>query len=179
MAKTNFSFLDQLNDVKINLNVYLEKYSTDNYEFKFRNNQPIEASLKNIFSYFYLVKDFKEQGASYIIHQIKEGELPEDIAKKYYDTEDFWWLVLAFNDIKNPMTDWPITTDQINYMVDLFIEKEDKYSKDGYFELIFDANEDKRKIEILKKEQAYQLIAKFKSAILKDRITDSNFSLDI
>lgn len=179
MAKSNFNFLDQLSDTKINLNVYLTKHSTDDYEFKFNNDQPIEASLKNIFSYYYLVSDFKEQGAAYITHKIKEGELPEDISIKYYDTEDFWWLIVAFNNIKNPLTEWPLTGDQINYMVDLYLEKENKYSKEGYFELIFDANENSRDIEILKKEQAYQLIAKFKSVILQDKISNDNFTLDL
>jgi len=179
MAINNYSFTDQLFDTKINLSVYLEKLSTTNYTLKFNNNQPVIATVKNLFAYSTLINNYKTNSSAFVKYELKEGELPEDISLKYYNTEDFYWAILLFNNISNMFTQWPYTEEQILELTDLFVQKEDKYSKEGYYNLIFETNESKRNLDVLKIEHLYSLISEIKSDVVQTNNTQYNFTIDL
>lgn len=42
-------------------------------------------------------------------YTIKEGDLPEIIADKLYGSVDYYWIVTLFNNILDPVLDWPKT----------------------------------------------------------------------
>jgi hypothetical protein len=46
-------------------------------------------------------------------YDVKEGETPEIIAAKLYDSAQYHWVVLLANDIKNLWTEWPLSYDQL------------------------------------------------------------------
>lgn len=163
---TNYAFTDQLIDTTINLNAYIERYSDDRFELVLNNRQPVEATVKNIFEHSDLINQFKEKGSTFFIYYVEDGELPEDIAIKFYGSEDFWWAVILFNEIQNVMTDWPLTNTQLITLKDLYSTAEDAYSAEGYFELLSDWNEGRRKIEVLKTQHLYELITQFKSRLI-------------
>lgn len=179
MAFKNYSFLDQIKDVEIDLTDYLTRFSDSIHTLKFSNLQPVVATIKNIFEKQQLVKDYKEKGASFILHQIIDGELPEDVAIQYYDSEDFWWVVLLFNDIQSPLTEWPLTEDQMEYIANIKVEKENKYTKDAYKQLLFENNESKRSIEILKPAQLMDLISQFRNKFVEEENQTRNFTITI
>ena len=165
----NFSFLDQFQDVEIDFTKYLEEFSDEVYNLEFSNNQPAVITIKNLFEQSDIVSDYKDRGASFVLHNIKEKELVEDIAIQYYGSEDFWWVICSFNGIQNPLTEWPMTDEQIHYIIDdILVTKEDKYSKEGYFKLLDNMNERRRSIEVLKRIQLPELIFQFRNAILTE-----------
>lgn len=175
----NFNYLDQLKDTTIDLNDYLERFSTDRYEIKFNNYQPVVATVANIFEQYDLIQNFKDKASSFVTYKIKDKELIEDVAIKYYGSEDFWWVVALFNDINNPLVDWPKSEDQINYLVDLYLENENAFSKEGYYKILFDLNEQQRIIEVLKPEQMYDLVNQFRTTIIAQKKQTANFTIKL
>jgi hypothetical protein len=39
---------------------------------------------------------------------ILDGERPEDVAYRYYQNQDYHWVVLLVNNIVDPRTEWPL-----------------------------------------------------------------------
>lgn len=178
MPIRNYIFTDQLVDVEIDFTKYLTNFSDDNYTLEFRNIQPVKATLKDIFSFLDLLPDYKDRGTSFRQYIVKEGELPEDVALRFYGSEDYWWVICLFNDIKNPLTDWPLTEEQINYLADLLSSKEDKYDRDSYYTLLFEENNIKKELEILKNAQVFTLIDQFRnSVIVENLLTGTTLSI--
>lgn len=176
----NFNYIDQLQDTVINLDKYLETFSDDNYTLEFRNIQPVQATLKNIFEKLSLVQDFKEKGAKFRLYQIADGELPEDVAITFYGSEDYWWIITLWNELTNPLTDWPLTEEQLGFLADTLSTVEDIYPRDVYYNLLFEQNEDLREIEILDSTQLQTLIYQIRNAIIvEDTNTGNQFRIRI
>lgn len=173
-----FSYLDQFPDIEIDLTRYIEKFDED-----FSNIQPVKTSYKNLFEQFHLIEDFLNRGATFEAFEIKEGQTVESVSAEKYGTIDLWWVVLLFNNIKNPFTEWVLKESQLVYLSDLLHEKENKFSKQGYYDILFNSNEQRRVINILKKEQVYELIDQFISTITNKEVnqtqttSDNNFSI--
>ena len=50
-------------------------------------------------------------------YNVKDGETPEQVSNKFYNSEDYWWVVLLMNNVKDRYYDWPLSTVQFqNYM---------------------------------------------------------------
>ena len=50
-------------------------------------------------------------------HSIEDGERPDILADKLYGNSDYAWIILLFNDIIDPMYEWPLFgQDFINYI---------------------------------------------------------------
>lgn len=172
----NYSFLDQIQDTKIDLTQYLINFSDSNYTLEFNNNQPAITTVANLFEKYTVVEDFKQKNTSFKIHNITEGQMIEDVALDVYGSEDFWWVVSLFNDIKNVLTDWPMSEEQIQYIIDILVEKENKYTRDGYYRLIFNWNESRRRIEVLTVNQLPDFILQFQQEVI-NQPTDERFTL--
>lgn len=56
--------------------------------------------------------NFFKQNAEqlFVEYIVKDGEKPEDLAYKVYGAADLHWIILLFNDIKNPYFDWPLNS---------------------------------------------------------------------
>ncbi len=166
MGYINFNYLDQLKETTIDLTDYLTRLSTNNdTSIKFSNLQPVKVTVKNIFQQSSLVSDFKEQGAAFTTHALQDGELPEDVSMNYYETEDYWWIVCLFNGINDPLRDWLLTEEQLQYICNIYTSIEDKYSYKGYYKLLFDWNESRRKIEVMANYQLPDLIFLLRNAM--------------
>lgn len=173
MVNINFNWLDQLKDTTIDFSKYIETFSTATYTIEFRNEQPVIATVANLFEKLDLLDDFKERGTSFFRYNIGEGELPEDVAKNVYDSEDFWWVVLIFNGITDPLTQWPMRDEAIHYLSDNLATIENKYSRDTYYELLFEQNEKLRAIDVLKSLQLDDLIFQYEENIATDGSTSA------
>lgn len=61
-----------------------------------------------------ILKRFKVKSSVYdnlsLFHEydIQEGDRPDTIAHKYYDSSAHAWIVLHFNNIVDPIFDWPL-----------------------------------------------------------------------
>ena len=47
-------------------------------------------------------------GAVYYDYQVKDGESPELISSKYYDSPQYHWVILFMNKIRDAQWDWPL-----------------------------------------------------------------------
>jgi len=82
--------------------------------------------VTNIVSRFGIDDKLKENTSIYYEYSIEDGETPEILASKYYDSPEKHWIILAMNDIVDPQFDWPLTYSQFNEYVDT------KYSANNY-----------------------------------------------
>lgn len=77
------------------------------YYFKENSSTNLDV-VTNLTSRFGFQEEFKTNSSVYYEYEIQDGDTPEIIASKYYDSPERHWLVLLFNDILNPQFDWPL-----------------------------------------------------------------------
>lgn len=82
--------------------------------------------ITNIMARFSLEKETKENTIIYYEYDVQEGDTPEIVASKVYDSPERHWVVLMMNDIVDPQYDWPLTTITLNNYIDK------KYSTSEY-----------------------------------------------
>ena len=169
--------MDQLQDTTVDLTAYLSKFSDSNYTLELRNAQPVVATIKNLFEKLTLIETFKERNAQFRLYRILDRELPEDVAIKFYGSEDFWWAIMLWNEIQSPLTEWPLTEEQLNFMADTLVTLEDKYPRATYYNLLVDRNEDIREIEILAPNQLQELIFQLRNSILAEDSKGNRFKI--
>ena len=82
--------------------------------------------VTNIVSRFGIDDKLKENSAVYYTYEIADGDTPEILAAKIYDSSEKHWIILAMNNIVDPQFDWPLTYQQFNQYI------EEKYSQKEY-----------------------------------------------
>lgn len=166
---TRFSYFDQFKEMEIDLSKFLQNFSDDKYELKFSNLQPVKVKVKNLFEQHRILDRYKRDGASFFNYNIENNELIENISNKFYGTIDYWWIIVLFNDIKNPFYELPLSEDQVISFSEILQDREGKYPKDVYYKLISETNELRRKINIPKETVIADIIWRFREAILRKR----------
>lgn len=81
--------------------------------------------VTNILFRYAFTEELKNNDAAYYTYTIKDGEKPEDIAYRVYGSPERHWMILTFNDIIDPLSDWPM--DQRTFKAYL----DDKYESEG------------------------------------------------
>ena len=165
----NFSYFDQFKDMELDLSKFLANFSKDDYELKFSNLQPVKTTVKNIFEQYRILDRYKIDASSFLQYDIQDNEHIEMISYKFYDTIDFWWIIVAFNDIKNPFFDMPLSDEQLVEYAKILAEREGKYPYPIYYKLLAETNENKRKILIPRKQFIADIVWNYREAILRDR----------
>lgn len=162
----SFSYLDQFQDVEINLAPYIEsvnKFSTEPYTLT--NKQPLKTSMKNIFTKTNIILEFKNKYSTFEPFILVQYDTIETIAYKYYNNIDYWWIIALFNNIKNIYTDWLLMDEQVSDIADLLFQQENKYTRDVYFNLVSELNETRRKIIVLRPAYVNNLIFAFRNEV--------------
>jgi len=76
-----------------------------------------KQQVTNIFKRFIVRQDVKDNADVYYTYDIQAGDRPDTIAEKYYGDSSYAWVVLHFNDIEDPIFDWPLfNVDFDNYI---------------------------------------------------------------
>lgn len=74
--------------------------------------------VTNIMSKFSFEPEFKNNSVVYYEYVITDGETPEMLAHQIYGSSERHWIILALNDIINPLTDWPIEQRSLINIID-------------------------------------------------------------
>lgn len=165
-TSTEFSYFDQFHDVQIDLTPYFDAInSNSSFKYSFTNIQPIKTTLKNIFEQVDLVNNIKSTADYFTSYKIGELESPEKVSHDFYGTQNNWWILALFNDMKNLINDWPMSEAQLQYLADQFYQKEGKYTRETYYNLLSQRNDKRRNIIVLKEAYINDVITAFRKEI--------------
>ena len=69
---------------------------------------------------------FVNNSVVYYDYIVPEGETPEILADKFYNSSERHWIILMLNNIVNPLMDWPMSYFSLNKYIN------SKYSANNY-----------------------------------------------
>jgi hypothetical protein len=95
-------------------------------EYTLSNTSTSLDTVTNILAKFKFDDDFKNNTVVYYEYDISEGETPEILAYNIYGSSEKHWIILAINDIVNPLTEWPLDNGDLISVIDK------KYSTSEY-----------------------------------------------
>lgn len=166
----DFSYFDQYLDTEIDLTDYLTKLSTIGGEtYAFNNLQPVKVSVKNLFTHYQIIFDYKRNVELIIRYDVKDNESIELVSYNTYGSVEYWWIVALFNDIKNPFTDWPLSINNLKALALNLYEKEGKYSFDTYIQYLNGLNDERKKLTLPKPDTLKEIIWKYRQEIVKNQ----------
>ena len=82
--------------------------------------------LTNITARYNFNDGLKQNAATYYKYKIKDGDTPEILAFKFYGSPEKHWIILAMNNIIDPIYEWPLAQRTIGKFI------EAKYSDASY-----------------------------------------------
>lgn len=94
---------------------YFSKFPKTNYPSLFEDGTA--DLVTNIISRYALGQGIRDNLSFYINYDIRDGDTPEIIAYKIYNSAERHWLVLIANDIIDVEEQWPLTHDQLNIYI--------------------------------------------------------------
>lgn len=95
---------------------YFKYYPSTLYNFD--DNTSTFDVVTNIMSKVSFEEEFKNNSVIYYEYSVVDGETPESLAYKIYDSSERHWIILALNNIINPLTDWPIEQRSLVNIID-------------------------------------------------------------
>lgn len=162
----DFSYLDQFLDMEIDLTEYLKSIPTTGEKYILSNKQPVVTSVKNLFTKFDVVYNYKNNIDVISKYTINDGDFIETVSHKIYGNVQYWWIIAIFNDIKDPFKDWPLSQQQVINISKFLYDNERKYSYNTYLNFIFEENEKKREIIVPNVDTLKDIIWLYRQAIL-------------
>ena len=81
------------------------------------DNQTTTVALTNILTRSAFLREILENTAIFYDYQVKNNETPEIIADKLYDDPHRHWIVLMFNQIMNPLYEFPLDDIQLRSLI--------------------------------------------------------------
>lgn len=92
--------------------------------------------LKDITINIRFLKEFLSNITLYDLYDIKDGETPEIISEKFYDTPYYHWIVMIANDRYDHINDFPLAYD------DFIAYVKNKYGEDNIYDAHHYVNEE-------------------------------------
>jgi hypothetical protein len=105
--------------------MYFEKMQQLNYNFP---GIP-ELEMQDIFSRVKFTDKTLADAKNFEEFSVPEGARPDDVARIFYGSSNYWWLVLLSNNIVDVQTEWPKSQSQIKSLFNNFL------NGDSYFVL--------------------------------------------
>jgi len=75
-------------------------------------------TVTNIISRVSFESTLKENSSAFYKYSVQDSDTPEIVAHKFYGNSERHWIVLMFNDIIDPLYDWPLKYDTFIKYVD-------------------------------------------------------------
>lgn len=106
---------------------YFRELPNIKYSSIFSGNRPtVDSTLvKNIFKRPKIREDILGSVTAFEYYYVRDGERPDQIAKKYYNDSELDWVVLITNNITNLNEQWPLDNRSFyNYLIDKYGSEE-------------------------------------------------------
>jgi len=161
LTKFIFSYLDQFDDVEVELKPYLKYMTEYDKKFRFSNWQPVRTKLKNLFYQSQIINNYLKNKMLFIKYTVQDGETIDYVSYKIYGVPDYWWVICVFNNIRNPFNDWVFTNTQLQDIAECLAKEEGLYPYETYYKLLFEENEKRRQIVILHPSEINNLVWDF------------------
>lgn len=104
----------------MNTNIF-ELYPSLQYTL---DNGESRQIVTDIFKRVILTKEFQDNVSYFEEYDVLDGETPEDVSYRFYDTQSLHWLILMTNNIIDPRFEWPLSE------ADLLKQVQSKYGTD-------------------------------------------------
>ena len=78
--------------------------------------------VTNLLRRVQIKRGLKDSGALFDLYDIMGEDTPESVSEQYYGDQQYYWIILLFNDVKDRFYDWPMTSTQFETYIN------DKYS---------------------------------------------------
>ena len=93
--------------------------------YKNKDSSSVDV-ITNITTRYNFNDGLKQNAATYYKYKIKDGDTPEILAFKFYGSSEKHWIILAMNNIIDPIYEWPLPQRTIGKFI------EAKYSSPLY-----------------------------------------------
>jgi len=92
----------------------------------------------------------KESGALFDLYDIEGEDTPESVAERFYGDQQYYWIILLFNNIKDRYYDWPLSQTQFETYVN---DKYDNVNAIHHYEIVQESGsttsfDDSHKIQV-------------------------------
>ena len=74
--------------------------------------------ITNLLTRFTFEQSFKTNTAAFYEYDVREGDTPEIVASKIYNSPERHWIVLLMNEIVDPQFDWPLQYETLIRFID-------------------------------------------------------------
>ena len=74
-------------------------------------------AMLHVLKRFKINEVFKKYVQSWDYYRISDGETPESVSLKIYNDNSFYWVLILFNNLINPLEDWPKTEEKLKEYV--------------------------------------------------------------
>ena len=98
---------------------YFNAFPKIYYDAEGQNNPKL---VTNLLRRVQIKQGLKESAALFDLYDIMGEDTPESVAEQYYGDQQYYWIILLFNNIKDRFYDWPMTSTQFETYIN------DKYS---------------------------------------------------
>ena len=124
-----------------------------------------DIPLKDIFSRYSIFNNTE----NFTEYQLKDSDTLLTLAKRFYGSTRFWWVIALYNDIIDPFYDLSLSEDELRDYINKYIDEEGE-SGETFNELYTDytiENETKRTLKILDPTLLQNILKQFKDEVEK------------
>lgn len=93
---------------------YFSKFQPILYNPNFKVANTSYQLVTNIFFRARFKEIIKNENVPYYLYTVRDHDLPETLANKYYGSPEAHWIILLANDMVNPYYDWPLSESKFN-----------------------------------------------------------------
>jgi hypothetical protein len=93
---------------------YFQNIPKDFYQLYDETSLDVITNITHRFKFDDLVKT---NGSSFYEYVISDGDTPEILANKIYDSSERHWIILLLNDIVDPVSQWPLSDRSLNLYI--------------------------------------------------------------
>jgi len=113
---------------------FFRNFPKVNYDY-FGNG--VQSKVIDIFRFVQPAKDFKDELGAYSFYEVQEGDRPDVVSQKLYNTPEYYWTFFLVNEhLRNGISAWPLSSDEFNKFIDeeysgIVITCRPQYNYDG------------------------------------------------